>query len=169
MTISNMRTDALWISVSRLLGREAALLDSRDWDAWLDLYTEDAEYWVPAWDDDGQPTANPQREISLIYYPNRGGLEDRVFRIRTGRSASANQATRTCHSVQLLQVEETANGRVRARANWNVHSFQEGRTILYYGWSDYELTPDGDGWRISKRKSLVLNDIADTMLDFYMI
>jgi len=87
MTISNMRTDALWISVSRFLGREAALLDSRDWDAWLDLYTEDAEYWVPAWDDDGQPTANPQREISLIYYPNRGGLEDRVFRIRTGRSA----------------------------------------------------------------------------------
>lgn len=160
--------DSQFVSVSRFLGLEAALLDARDWDAWLTLYTDDAEYWVPAWDDDGQPTTDPQREISLIYYPNRGGLEDRVFRIRTGRSASANQDTRTCHMVQLLRVE-AKGARVLARANWSVHSFQESRTILYYGWSDYELTPHGDGWRIAKRKSIVLNDIADTMLDFYMI
>lgn len=160
--------DEHWISVSRFLGHEAALLDARDWDAWIDLYTEDAEYWVPAWDDDGELTTDPQREISLIYYANRGGLEDRVFRIRTKRSASANQAPRTCHITQLMRVESLA-GRLRARASWTVHSFVRNSTITYYGWSEYELIPHGGSWRIAKRKSAVLNDIADTMLDFYMI
>jgi benzoate/toluate 1,2-dioxygenase beta subunit len=31
---------------------------------------------MPAWDDDGTLVTDPQREISLIWYGNRGGLED---------------------------------------------------------------------------------------------
>ena len=33
------------------------------------------------------------REVSLIYYPHKGGLEDRVFRIRTERSSAYLPAT----------------------------------------------------------------------------
>ena len=38
-------------------------------------------YWMPAWDDDDQLVTDPQKEISLIWYGHKGGLEDRVFRI----------------------------------------------------------------------------------------
>ncbi len=31
---------------------------------------------MPAWDDDYTLTTDPQLEISLIYYPDRQGLED---------------------------------------------------------------------------------------------
>ncbi|MFZ5835399.1 MAG: aromatic-ring-hydroxylating dioxygenase subunit beta [Pseudomonadota bacterium] len=159
----------LWASVSRFLGLEALYLDTRNWDAWIDLYTEDSVYWVPAWDDDGKPTLDPQREISLIYYSNRGGLEDRIFRIRTGRSASASNApARTSHVSQILHIEEKS-GRVHVRTNWTVNSCKENATITYYGWAEYELIPHADGWRIASRKAYVLNDIADTVLDIYMI
>ncbi len=159
----------IWASISRFLGLEALYLDTRNWDAWINLYTEDAVYWAPAWDDDGKPTVDPEREISLIYYASRGGLEDRVFRIRTGRSSSASNApARTSHISQLLQVE-TGGGHARARTNWMVNSHKENTTITYYGWAEYELTPDGDGWRIKRRTAYVLNDIANTVLDFYMI
>ncbi|MGK2872887.1 MAG: aromatic-ring-hydroxylating dioxygenase subunit beta [Alphaproteobacteria bacterium] len=158
-----------WASVSRFLGLEALYLDTKNWDAWINLYAEDAEYWVPAWDDDDKPTSDPQREISLIYYPNRGGLEDRVFRIRTGRSSSASNApARTSHIAQLLQIE-TQGDRLHVRTNWTVNSYKEDTTITYYGWAEYELTPHGDSWRIARRKAYVLNDIANTVLDFYMI
>lgn len=60
-----------WLAVSRFIGQEAMALDDKDWDAWLALYHEEAEYWVPAWDDHERPTADPQNEVSLIYYPNR--------------------------------------------------------------------------------------------------
>ena len=161
--------DAQWASVARFIGLEALYLDTKDWDAWINLYTEDAVYWVPAWDDDGKPTLDPQRDISLIYYANRGGLEDRIFRIRTGRSSSASNApARTSHITQLLLVEPRGD-HTYARTNWTVHSWKEDKTILYYGWAEYDLVPNGDGWRIKRRVSHVLNDIADTVLDVYMI
>jgi len=65
------------------LYREARLLDDREWDAWIACYAPSAIYWMPAWDDDDQIVEDPQREVSLIYYPNRQGLEDRIFRIKT--------------------------------------------------------------------------------------
>ena len=49
---------------------------------------------MPAWDDDDKLTTDPQREISLIWYGNRGGLEDRVFRIRTDRSSATSCPSR---------------------------------------------------------------------------
>ena len=63
------------------LYREARLLDDKQWEEWLQLYAPDAEFWMPAWDDDDRITEDPQSQISLMYYPDRDGLEDRVFRI----------------------------------------------------------------------------------------
>ena len=85
-------------TIRAALYREARLLDDRQWDAWLGCYAEDAVYWMPAWDDDDQPTADPQREISLMYYPDRSGLEDRVFRIKTERSGASTPEPRTACS-----------------------------------------------------------------------
>jgi benzoate/toluate 1,2-dioxygenase beta subunit len=157
-----------WHSVERLLGREALTLDSRDWDGWLALYDPQAEYWVPAWDDDGEPTRDPQAEISLIYYPNRGGLEDRVYRIRTGRSAATMPLRRTCHMFTLLDVAENDDG-LDVHTSWNVHSFGESDVLLYFGHAHYHLIASGDSWVITRKKTLVMNDIAQTMLDVYTI
>lgn len=84
------------------LYREARYLDDKDWDSWLELYAADATFWMPAWDDADQLTEDPQREISLIWYGNRGGLEDRVFRIRTERSSATIPDTRTSHNISNL-------------------------------------------------------------------
>ena len=66
--------------VRDFLYREARYLDDAQWDQWLELYSADASFWMPAWDDNDTLTEDPQSEISLIWYGNRGGLEDRVFR-----------------------------------------------------------------------------------------
>jgi benzoate/toluate 1,2-dioxygenase subunit beta len=52
------------------LYREARLLDDKQWEEWLQLYAPDAEFWMPAWDDDGTLVTDPQREVSLIWYGN---------------------------------------------------------------------------------------------------
>lgn len=77
------------------LYREARLLDDRQWDEWLECYSPKVEYWMPAWDDHDTLTEDPQSEISLIYYPSRDGLEDRVFRIKTERSSASTPEPRT--------------------------------------------------------------------------
>ncbi|MBL4622222.1 MAG: hypothetical protein JKY89_07470 [Immundisolibacteraceae bacterium] len=50
-----------------LIYSEGRLVDLREWDAWLDLFQEDAEYWVPAWNGEFEYTVDPDGEISLIY------------------------------------------------------------------------------------------------------
>ena len=91
-------------AICSFLYREARLLDDRQWDEWLDLYSESVEYWMPAWDDDDRLTEDPHSQISLIDYPNRNGLEDRVFRIKTERSGASTPEPRTNHAVQNVEV-----------------------------------------------------------------
>jgi benzoate/toluate 1,2-dioxygenase beta subunit len=66
-----------------LIHREARLLDLADWDAWLALYTEDCEYWVPLAPDQ----TDPKRQVSL-FFEDRILMETRIRRLRiTARSS----------------------------------------------------------------------------------
>jgi hypothetical protein len=85
---ANERTLQASMTSCAFLYRESRLLDDEQWDEWLECYHPDAQFWMPSWDDDDQLVTDPQREISLIYYPTRQGLEDRVFRIKTERSSA---------------------------------------------------------------------------------
>ena len=90
--------------IQAFIFREARLLDDRQWDDWLTCYHPKCEYWMPAWDDDDNLTTDPTKEISLIYYPNRNGLEDRVYRIKTERSGASMPEPRTTHQCANLEI-----------------------------------------------------------------
>ena len=76
-------------SVEQFLYRKADLCDRREWVDYLELFDENAEFHIPQWDSEHVYTTDPKRGMSLMYYPNRAGLEDRVFRIGTGKSAAS--------------------------------------------------------------------------------
>jgi len=106
-------------AVTQFLYREARFLDDKDWDSWLAVYAPDVEFWMPAWDDDDKLTQDPQREISLIWYGHKGGLEDRVFRIRTERSSATSlPEPRTSHNISNVEILEQASGVIKLRFNW---------------------------------------------------
>ncbi|WP_296074475.1 aromatic-ring-hydroxylating dioxygenase subunit beta, partial [uncultured Agrobacterium sp.] len=111
---------ATFESICAFLYREARFLDDRDWDAWLNCYAQDASFWMPAWDDDDRLTEDPQSEISLIYYADRSGLEDRVFRIKTERSGASTPEPRTSH--MIANVEILAEGETEIELRYNFHT-----------------------------------------------
>ena len=58
---------------------------------------------------------DPQTEVSLIYYGHRGGLEDRVFRIKTDRSSATSlPEPRTSHNISNVEIVEQTDGRLQA-------------------------------------------------------
>lgn len=57
---------------------EADLLDNRRFDDWLDLYSDDAVYWVPA----AQDQADWISHVSL-YYDEKHTMKTRVARSNT--------------------------------------------------------------------------------------
>ncbi|MEE3215676.1 MAG: benzoate 1,2-dioxygenase small subunit [Pseudomonadota bacterium] len=149
--------------------REARLLDDRQWDEWLTLYAKKAEFWMPCWDDDDTLTQDPHSEISLIYYPNREGLEDRVYRIKTERSGASTPEPRTTHQITNIEVLKDEGDVVEVRFNWHTLSHRYKQTDSYFGVSYYTLDTSGDAPLITRKKVQLNNDYIHQVIDVYHV
>jgi benzoate/toluate 1,2-dioxygenase beta subunit len=157
-------------AVQQFLYREARFLDDRDWDSWLALYAPDVEFWMPAWDDDDKLTTDPQSEVSLIWYGHKGGLEDRVFRIRTERSSATSlPEPRTSHNISNVEVLEQGGGVCRLRFNWVTFSFRYKTVDTYFVTSHYTLDTTGEQLLIKRKKIILKNDYIHHVVDIYQI
>jgi benzoate/toluate 1,2-dioxygenase beta subunit len=156
--------------IRQFLFREARLLDDKDWDAWLSCYATDAVFWMPSWDDDETLVDDPQTEISLIYYGHRGGLEDRVFRIKTDRSSATSlPEPRTSHNISNVEVLERDGNTCQVRFNWVTFSFRYKTVDTYFGTSFYTLDTSGDQPLIKNKKVVLKNDYIHHVVDIYHI
>ncbi len=148
---------------------EGYLLDVKDWDGWLELFAEGAVYWVPSWKSDEEVTDNPDTELSLIYYPNRTGLEDRIYRIRTNRSLASTPLPRTTHITHAGRTTVLADGRIEVESNWVVYVHRLEKTHFFFGRQNHIFQTDSDDLKIVWRKSIVNNDTIPDVLDIYCI
>ncbi len=155
--------------ICAFLYKEARLLDDRQWDEWLECYAPKAVFWMPAWDDDDRLTEDPQRELSLVYYPNRDGLEDRVFRIKTERSSASMPEPRTAHSVANVEVLSETDEQIEVRFNWHTLSHRYKATDSYFGTSFYTLDVRGEQPLITRKKVVLKNDYIHQVIDIYHI
>lgn len=175
-----------------LVHEEALALDAQRWDDWLDLYTADATFWLPTWTDDHTLSQDPQRELSLIWCAARAGLEDRVWRVRSGLSNASQPLPRTTHlvagSVVTEQVPSTdtpaapdaheprgAAGQgavdLLVRSNWtcHVHRLRLRADDIFHGHVEHRLRRVGNAWRIAAKTVILRNDTIPTMIDFYCV
>lgn len=154
-------------TVEQFLYQVADACDRQQWDRYLDFFSQDAEFHVPQWCNEHQYTRDPQREMSLIYYANRSGLEDRVFRIRTGKSAASTPMPRTLHLISNVQIEPDGDDSLNVSVNWLTHYTRFGETAHVYGRAGYRLCQQDGELKISRKHVLLLNDKIDSVLDFY--
>jgi 3-phenylpropionate/cinnamic acid dioxygenase small subunit len=157
--------------VRDLLAHEGRALDERRWDDWIALYREDAQYWVPAWKSESQPTADPDSEISLIYYADRRGLEERIMRIRSGKSLSSTPLHRTAHFVSNVLVDAVNEASIDAVAAFQVNIFdpRSKKQHVFFGHYSVHLVREQQRWLIGRKKTQLLNDYIPTMLDVYCL
>jgi 3-phenylpropionate/cinnamic acid dioxygenase small subunit len=151
-----------------LVAREAMLLDERDWDAWLALYTDDAQFWVPTWRDEQHLTQDPAREISFMFLQGKSMLAERVFRLASGRSAASLLAPRTSHLVSASIVTDTSDGLLVWSA-WSSHVWhhKDAALLTYTGRYEHLLVPSDQGLRIRRKKIILVNDRLAAPVDFF--
>jgi benzoate/toluate 1,2-dioxygenase beta subunit len=156
--------------VQQFLYREARFLDDKDWESWLELYAPDAEFWMPSWDDDDQLVTDPQAQISLICYGHKGGLEDRVFRIRTERSSATSMpAARTSHNISNVEILAQGGGVCELRCNWVTFSYRHKTVDTYFGTSFYKLDTTAVSPLIKRKKVILKNDYIHHVVDIYHV
>jgi hypothetical protein len=98
--------------IEDFLYHEAELLDERRYDEWLDLFTEDARYWMPIRRNvhRGDPAREFTREGADVNWFDEGKetLTRRVRQIQTGIHWAEEPPSRICHMISNVQVLDAA-------------------------------------------------------------
>ena len=120
--------------------------------------------------DDEAQIEDPNREVSLIYHEGRAALEDRVWRLESGRSAASTPILRTAHSVTGAVLEGDPSSPT-VHASWTCHVYdpKHRKQHVFFGRYEMAYKPEGADWRIARKKVVLLNDYIPTMIDFYCI
>jgi benzoate/toluate 1,2-dioxygenase subunit beta len=156
-------------ALQAFLFQEARAQADKRWEDWLAFYAEDASFHMPSWDDDAQLTTDPQREVSLIYYANRQGLEDRVFRIETERSSATIPDTRYNRAITNVEILKQDERSVELCFNWTTHTYRYHQTDVYFGTATYVLDTSGPRPLIKHKHVVLKNDYIHHVLDVYHV
>lgn len=147
-----------------LLFHEARLIDRGRLDDWLDLFTDNGCYWLPA--DAAQ--LNPATTVSWEFNDRRR-MEERVERILTGKAYSQMPPTRTTHSYTNIELLAVSDEEVHALCNFTINTHRPEGNRLLSGWNGFILKRDGDDWLIElKRVNLLDADRPQGNLSFFL-
>lgn len=133
------------------LFHEAMLIDDRRFDEWLELFTDDGLYWVPA----GDGGADPNRHVSIIYDFARERAW-RVERLLHRHNWSQDPPARTAHVVSNVVVARGAGGAFDVRSTQLVCVTRMEETTLLPGRCTHTLVATAGGWRMACKKVVLL-------------
>jgi 3-phenylpropionate/cinnamic acid dioxygenase small subunit len=134
-----------------LLYREARHLDRGELRAWLDLYSEDARYWVPLREDYRDPDA----ELNIIF-DDKPRLLGRVGRLESGVAYAQDPPSRTARVLGNVTVARGAGGFATESA-FVLYELRLGASQLLAGRYFHELVAGPDGLRIRRKTVELVN------------
>lgn len=150
-------SDVTLQDVSEFLWKEADLLDMRDYDAWLALWTGDGHYVIPI-EKDGDDFANHLN----IAYDDATMREMRVKRFQAGFSISSAPAADSVRTVSRFVIDQQDGDTVKVRAAQHVIEDKFGRQRMFAANVSWVLKVTDDGLMIRDKVIRLLN--SDGML-----
>jgi 3-phenylpropionate/cinnamic acid dioxygenase small subunit len=151
--------------IEELLYREAELLDERRFEDWLDLFTEDARYWMPM--RRNVPAEEPEREFTREgvdvnwFDEGKDTLTRRVKQIRTGVHWAEQPPSRICHMVSNVQLmgapsDGPSPAEVAVKSRFLIYRNRvETETDILVGKREDLLRRVDGAWRIARRKIIL--------------
>jgi p-cumate 2,3-dioxygenase beta subunit len=146
------------LAVEDFLYREAALLDDWRLDDWLELFTEDCRYFVPATD---LPDGDPRVTLGLID-DDLTRLRGRVERLNSAKAYREfpwSRTKRLVTNVRLL-TEAERSGELAATAAFAAFRYRKQDEQILVGSYDYRLVQAQDGEFRIRLKRIVLTPEA---------
>ncbi|MGH6741330.1 MAG: aromatic-ring-hydroxylating dioxygenase subunit beta [Bradyrhizobium sp.] len=153
-------------AVEAVIQREARYLDLQRWDDWLNLYTDECEYWVPA--SPGQTDAKTQ--VSL-FYEDRTLMETRLKRLVHPSALSLAKPIRTSHVVGGITIEDDGarGGEIVATSSFHMLEQHGERQRLFGGLYTHRLQQsDGTLLIRAKRVDLINCDTPFEVIEIFI-
>ena len=151
-------------AIEDFLYDEATCLDRPDLDAWVDLYTDDGTYWMPAIPDQ----ADPVNHISL-FYDDRVMMEIRRRNFRHPRAASKDYPVRASHIISNVRVQtlDETSGDCTVTSNFQCYLYYRDKQTPFAGTYTHELVKKGSSYLIRSKRVDIIN--CDAVLNTIII
>jgi 3-phenylpropionate/cinnamic acid dioxygenase small subunit len=151
--------------IEEFLYQEAELLDERRFEAWLELFTEDARYWMPLrrnvkFGELDREFTRAGQDINW-FDEGKDTLTRRVRQILTGVHWAEEPLSRICHmvaNVQILHATPSVSepAEVTAKCRFLVYRNRvETETDLFVGKREDVLRKVDSQWKIAQRKVIL--------------
>jgi len=134
-------------------------MDDHEYDKWLDMWADDATYWVPSNDEDGDP-----RQTVSVIYDDRERLEERVFRLTNPGAHSQDPPSRMRRVVSNVEIEWDGDSESDIRVHSAYVLVENRRAVqdVYAAKVEHLLAQSGGDLRI-RTKKVVLTAIDDPL------
>lgn len=144
------------MSPEQFLYHEARLLDTQQLEAWLELFTDDAVYWVPL--EHGQKDA---LETSSIIHDDRTLLGLRVQQARHPRAHARLPLARTVHQVANVMTLEQSDDGARVCSTLQLVEWRQDRQRIWGALVEHQLRRHAGGFKIARKRVDLVNCEAE--------
>ena len=140
------------MSPAEFLHHEARLLDTQRFEEWLELFTDDATYWVPL-----QHNQKDALETSSLIYDDRTLLALRVKQLRHPRAHARLPLARTVHQVSNVLLLKESPTDVLVASTLTLVEFRNEKQRLWGALVEHHLRRTPAGLRIAHKRVNLVN------------
>jgi 3-phenylpropionate/cinnamic acid dioxygenase small subunit len=139
------------VNIEQFLYHEARLLDTHQLEAWLELFTEDATYWLPL-----ERNQKDAIGTSSLIHDDRTLLGLRVAQARHPRAHARLPLARTVHQVGNVVVA-SEDPELQVHSTLQVIEWRNERQRIWAALVEHRLRRAGDRYRIAHKRVDLVN------------
>ena len=169
MSAMNGYRHELKAEIESFLFHEARLIDAYRFEEWLELFADDARYWMPVVETlEGETDADPVQGEWAVMEEGKAFLAKRLERIKSGMAYAELPRSRTRRVIGNVLVEGEGD---ELTVHSNFILFQGRRDKdgdFFVGRREDRLRRAGNGWLIAERKVFLDHRVLPRAVSVFM-
>ena len=133
--------------VEQFLYRQAELLDGKQWQAWIDLFTPEGIYWMPP-----EPSHTTWEGMPAIFAEDKNLMTVRMKRILHPDAWSQRPLWETNHVVSNVVIEKETKDEVVVRSRFHMLELRRDDVRHFAGRYQHTLKRTGSGFAIKLQR-----------------
>jgi 3-phenylpropionate/cinnamic acid dioxygenase small subunit len=133
--------------IEQFLYRQSELLDTKQWQGWIDLFTDDGVYWMPA-----DPAHKHWDGVPAIFAEDKNLMNVRMRRVLHPDAWSQRPLWGTNHVVSNVVIDKADGGEVRVRSRFHMMELRRDDVRHFAGSYLHHLQKSKDGFKIKLQR-----------------
>lgn len=139
-------------AVEQFLYAQAATLDEKRWQDFIDAFAEDGVYWMPA-----EPEQTTWEGVPSIFAEDRNLMRVRMLRLGHPHAWSQAPLWGTSHLVGNVMLEKEEGGEIVVRSRFHMMEFRRDQSRHFAGTYRHRLRRKDGGFEIKLQRVDMVN------------